>query len=81
QVEFDMLYDSGISREGCLLDMGVSHGIIQQSGTWFSYGDIRLGQGRENAKEFLRSNPKEAAEVERKIREKTGLIEAAPATT
>ncbi|MDI6782106.1 MAG: recombinase RecA [bacterium] len=74
QVEFDMLYDSGISKEGCLLDMGVSHGIIQQSGTWFSYGDVRLGQGRENAKEFLRSNSKEAAEIEKKIREKTGLI-------
>ncbi|MEK7274920.1 MAG: recombinase RecA [Candidatus Desantisbacteria bacterium] len=75
QVEFDMLYDSGISKEGCLLDMGVSHGIIQQSGTWFSYGDVRLGQGRENAKEFLRSNLKESAEIEKKIREKTGLIE------
>ncbi|MBI4778356.1 recombinase RecA [Candidatus Desantisbacteria bacterium] len=80
QVEFDMLYDSGISKEGCLLDMGVLHGIVQQSGTWFSYGDVRLGQGRENAKEFLRSNSKESAEIERKIREKTGLIEndAAP---
>ncbi len=75
QVEFDMLYDSGISKEGCLLDMGVSHGIVQQSGTWFSYGDVRLGQGRENSKEFLRSNSKEAAEIEKKIREKTGLIE------
>ena len=75
QVEFDMLYDSGISKEGCLLDMGVSHGIIQQSGTWFSYGDVRLGQGRENAKEFMRSNLKESAEIEKKIREKTGLIE------
>ncbi len=75
QVEFDMLYDSGISKEGCLLDMGVSHGIVQQSGTWFSYGDVRLGQGRENSKEFLRSNSKEATEIEKKIREKTGLIE------
>ncbi|MFH1096863.1 MAG: recombinase RecA [Candidatus Desantisbacteria bacterium] len=77
QVEFDMLYDSGISKEGCLLDMGVLHGIIQQSGTWFSYGDKRLGQGRENAKEFLRSNPTETVEIERKIREKTGLVEVA----
>jgi recombination protein RecA len=76
QVEFDMLYDSGISKEGCLLDMGVLHGIIQQSGTWFSYGDVRLGQGRENSKEFLRSNSKESAEIEKKIREKTGLIGA-----
>lgn len=72
-----MLYDSGISKEGCLLDMGVLHGIIQQSGTWFSYGDKRLGQGRENAKEFLRSNPTETVEIERKIREKTGLVEVA----
>ena len=80
QVEFDMMYASGISQEGCLLDMGVLHGIIQQSGTWFSYGDKRLGQGRENAKEFLRSNPTETAEIERKIREKTGLIEEETAT-
>jgi recombination protein RecA len=74
QAEFDMLYDSGISWEGCLLDMGVAYGIIQQSGTWFSYGDTRLGQGRENAKEFLKNNMKESTEIEKKIREKVGLV-------
>lgn len=71
--EFDIMYGSGISKEGNLLDVGVSDGIINKSGSWYSYGEYRLGQGRENAKVFLRENIKIAQEIEEKIRVKYGL--------
>ncbi|KPU43888.1 protein RecA [Oxobacter pfennigii] len=73
QAEFDIIYGKGISKEGNILDVGVANEIIQKSGAWFSYGDQRLGQGRENAKQFLTENPEVALEVENKIREKYNL--------
>ena len=73
QVEFDIMYGEGISKMGELVDMGVKAGIVQKSGAWFSYGDERIGQGRENAKQFLRDNPRMAIEVEDKIRAAHGL--------
>jgi recombination protein RecA len=73
QAEFDLLYGTGISREGDLLDIGSDQGIVSRSGTWYSYGSDRLGQGRENAREFLRSHAEMAAEIERRIRE--GLVD------
>ncbi len=69
QVECDLMYGKGISREGGLLDLGLEFGIISKSGSWFAYGEERLGQGRENAKEFLREHPEIAQEIEQKIRE------------
>lgn len=71
QAEFDIMYGQGISKEGCLIDLGVEMEIIQKSGAWFSYGETRIGQGREKAKEYLRDNPDVAAVVEQKIRELT----------
>lgn len=73
QAEFDIMYGKGISREGNILDSGVDNGIVQKSGAWFSYGDIRLGQGRENSKQYLFDNPKVALEIENKIRAKFEL--------
>jgi recombination protein RecA len=73
QAEFDIDYGEGISRSGELIDLGVVHKEVQKSGAWFSYGDVRLGQGRENAKQFLRDNPDVAEEVEMKVRAKMGL--------
>ncbi|MBQ5695591.1 MAG: recombinase RecA, partial [Clostridium sp.] len=70
QAEFDIMYNEGISRTGNIVDVGVKENIVQKSGAWFSYGDIRLGQGRENAKVYLRDNPEVALEIENKIREK-----------
>ena len=72
--EFDIIYGEGISREGSLLDVGDATGVITKSGTWYSYGDLRLGQGKENSRQFLKSNPELAAEIEVKIRESVGLI-------
>jgi recombination protein RecA len=66
--EFDIMYNEGISREGGLIDLGLEMGIIKKSGAWFNVGDIRLGQGRENAKEFLRQNSDVAAAIEEQIR-------------
>src|SRR5437588_3146287 len=79
QAEFDLMYDHGISREGDLLDLGLEDKLIEKSGAWISYGDIRLGQGRENAKQFLRDNPALVDEISRKILEKRGLLPATPA--
>ncbi len=73
QVEFDIMYGEGISKTGELLDMGVKAGIVEKSGSWFSYGDERIGQGRENAKGFLKENPEVAHEIEDKIRAAHGL--------
>src|SRR5438067_11207521 len=79
QAEFDLMHDHGISREGDLLDLGLEDKIIEKSGAWISYGEVRLGQGRENAKQFLRENPALVDELTRKILEKRGLV-AVPAT-
>ncbi|WP_411170555.1 recombinase RecA [Clostridium sp. MB05] len=73
QAEFDIMYNEGISRTGNIVDVGVKEGIVQKSGAWFSYGDIRLGQGRENAKQYLKDNAETALEIENKIREKYDL--------
>jgi recombination protein RecA len=81
QAEFDINYGEGISRGGELIDMGIEAKIVEKSGAWLSYGDLRIGQGRENAKQFLKDNPELANEIERKLRQSLGLtpIEAAPA--
>ena len=73
QVEFDIMYGEGISKMGELLDLGVAAGVVNKSGAWFSYGDERIGQGRENAKTFLRENSRIALEIEDKIRASHGL--------
>lgn len=73
QAEFDIMYGLGISKEGNILDAGVNADIVNKAGSWYSYGDHRLGQGRENSKDFLRDNPEIALEIENKIREKYGL--------
>src|SRR5262249_40617701 len=74
QAEFDLMHDHGISREGDLLDLGIEDKLIEKSGAWISYGEIRLGQGRENAKQYLRENPQLIDEIARKILEKRGLM-------
>jgi recombination protein RecA len=73
QAEFDIDYGEGISRAGELIDLGVEHKLVTKSGAWFSYGDVRIGQGRENAKQFLRDNPDLADELEGKLRGALGL--------
>jgi len=75
QAEFDIMYDSGISRSGDVLDLGVRLDIVKKSGTWFSYGDERIGQGRENAKKYLSDNPAVAQEIEKKIKAAAGLTD------
>jgi recombination protein RecA len=72
-VEFDIMYGEGISREGSLLDVGIEHGVVQKSGAWFAYGDERLGQGRENAKQFLKENGEVRDRITAEIYEKLGL--------
>ncbi len=74
QVEFDIIYGEGISKTGELLDLGVKTGIVEKSGSWFSYDSQRLGQGRENARQFLQENPEIAAIIEQGIRESAGLL-------
>jgi recombination protein RecA len=74
EAEFDIIYGKGISKEGDLLDIAVQLDIINKSGSWFSYEDIRIGQGRENAKQYLIDNPDKAAEIEEKIKKQYGLI-------
>jgi recombination protein RecA len=73
-VEFDIMYGEGISKTGELIDLGVKAGIVEKSGAWFSYGSQRIGQGRENAKQFLKDNPQVAQEIEGRIRENAGLV-------
>jgi recombination protein RecA len=74
QVEFDIMYGEGISKTGELIDLGVRAGVVEKSGAWFSYDSQRLGQGRENAKNFLKNNPQIAGRIEQEIRENAGLI-------
>ena len=73
QAEFDILYGVGISREGSLIDLGVEHGLVRKSGAWYTYDGDQLGQGKENARGFLRDNPDLANELEKKIKEKLGI--------
>lgn len=73
QAEFDIIYNQGISREGNLIDIAVNEEIVEKSGSWFSYKDIRLGQGRENSKIYLKDNPDLANQIENLIREKYNL--------
>ena len=74
QVEFDIMYGEGISKNGELIDLGVKAGVVEKSGAWFSYDSQRIGQGRENAKTFLKQNPELAAKIEAAIRQNSGLI-------
>jgi recombination protein RecA len=76
QAEFDLMYDRGISREGDLIDLAIEDKIIDKSGAWLNYGEIRLGQGRENAKQYLRDNPTLMEEISRRVLEKRGLLTA-----
>ncbi len=73
-VEFDIMYGEGISKAGELVDLGVKAGVVEKSGSWFSYGDQRIGQGRENAKQFMKDNPDIAATIEQAVRENAGLV-------
>jgi recombination protein RecA len=84
EAEFDILYGQGISREGDLLDLGVAHNVLEKSGSWYSYKGERIGQGRENARQFLRDNPEVSRQIDMELRRLLGLIrepeaEAAPA--
>jgi recombination protein RecA len=71
--EFDILYGIGISREGSLIDLGVEQGIVRKSGAWYTYEGDQLGQGKENARNFLHDNPDMANEIEKRIKEKLGI--------
>ena len=73
QAEFDILYNVGISHESLLIDIGVEEGIVEKSGSWYSYGDLRLGQGKENARDFLMENPDVLEEVDARVRVSIGL--------
>ena len=80
EAEFDLMYGEGISLEGDLLDLAVDRDIIEKSGTWFSYGDERLGQGRENVKRLLKEKPELFATIEQRVRSELGLIQEAEPT-
>ncbi|MFT3997826.1 MAG: recombinase RecA [Asticcacaulis sp.] len=74
EVEFDILYGEGISKLGEILDLGVKGGVVEKAGSWFSYNSIRIGQGRENARDFLKSNPEIALEIEKAVRKKSEAL-------
>src|SRR5437870_4921104 len=78
QAEFDILYGEGISREGEVLEIGVAHGVLEKSGAWYVYNSDRLGQGKDNARDFLKENAQLAREIETKIRAKAGVMGAVP---
>jgi recombination protein RecA len=79
QAEFDILYGDGISREGEVLEIGVNLGVLEKSGAWYIYNGDRLGQGKDNSRDFLRENPALAREIESRIREKSGVAALQPA--
>lgn len=79
EAEFEIIYGEGISKAGCILDMAVNLNIVNKSGAWFSYGENRIGQGRDNARDFLKKDPKMMAEIEQKVRAGVGLIKEDPA--
>jgi recombination protein RecA len=74
QIEFDIMYGEGISKTGELVDLGVKAGIVEKSGAWFSFDSERIGQGRENAKAYLKEHPETAQRIERAIRQNAGLL-------
>ena len=74
QIEFDIMYGEGVSKTGELIDLGVKAGIVEKSGAWFSFDSERIGQGRENAKQYLKEHPQMAEKIERAIRQNAGLI-------
>jgi len=76
-VEFDIMYGEGVSKLGELIDLGIKAGLVEKSGSWFSYDGQRIGQGRENAKGFLRANPEMAATLEKALRENAGILAGA----
>jgi recombination protein RecA len=78
EAEFDIIYGEGISSEGDLLDLGVSRGLLEKSGTWISFKGERLGQGRENGRQFLKENPDIRAKIETELRKQLGLVPAEP---
>jgi recombination protein RecA len=80
KAEFDIIYGKGISFEGDLIDLGVDFGIVDKKGSWFSFGETRLGQGREKACEFLKEDLKVRTEIEKEVRKKTGLTPAGDRT-
>ena len=73
EAEFDVIYGEGISKEGSVLDLASEHNVVEKSGTWYTYKSERIGQGRENAKRYLKENPKILVEVEAKVRDALGL--------
>jgi recombination protein RecA len=77
QVEFDIMYGEGISKVGELIDLGVKAGVVEKSGSWFSHDSQRIGQGRENAKQFLRDHKAVADSIEKKIRDASGIVQTA----
>src|SRR5205085_12053860 len=81
EAEFDILYGEGISREGDLLDLAVNNNIVEKSGSWFSYAGERIGQGRENARTFMKENKDTMAKLEGEVRRKLGIGQAAPQPT
>jgi recombination protein RecA len=78
EVEFDLIFGEGISREGDVLDLAVEKNIVEKSGTWYGYGGQRIGQGRENAKQFLKENPKILEQMEKEILENFRVSKAGP---
>jgi recombination protein RecA len=78
EAEFDIMYGEGISREGDLIDLGVNKNLVEKSGAWFSYKNERIGQGRENAKQFLKENKDVATKLETELRKELGLKSLAP---
>jgi len=80
EAHFDILYGEGISREGEIIDLGVTHKIVDKSGAWYAYQGDKIGQGKDNSREFLRNNPALAREIENKVRVAVGLPEMPPAT-
>ena len=80
EAEFDILYGVGISREGELIDLGTERGIVEKSGAWYSYAGERIGQGRENAKDFLHDHPEMATQIDRQLRTQYGIAGGAPET-
>ena len=77
QVEFDIMYGEGISKRGELIDLGVKAGVVEKSGAWFSFDSQRIGQGRENAKAFLKDHPDVAATIEKRVRDQAVVVEKA----
>jgi recombination protein RecA len=78
QAEFDIMYGDGISREGEVLEIGVNLGVLEKSGAWYIYNGERLGQGKDNSRDFLKENPQLAREIEARIREKAGVAAPVP---